>query len=227
LSIEVSISPHKSGRIGIKEGDDLRKLAQNFCKAYSLHKDMEESLVEQLEGHLRNYRRMQELKKLQEEEDREQKRRQRAYMQQVNTFQTDSQDVPSELKEPIAFNEQLKMALRLPKEGSTPNQGYAHDLDLSKIPEIPSGRDAGNSTIEEDMSLTPKVHLNVSSHFSVLDQLRQANEGYQQHLNKRSTAQTPRQLDAEQQELLHEVNEGQDLGQEERGYSSGDFRTAS
>merc|ERR1719240_1682547 len=68
LSIEVSISPHKSGRIGIKEGDDLRKLAQNFCKAYSLHKYMEDSLVEQLEGHLRNYRRMQELKKLQEEE---------------------------------------------------------------------------------------------------------------------------------------------------------------
>lgn len=58
----------------------MRKLAQNFCKAYSLHKDMEDSLVEQLEGHLRNYRRMQELKKIQEEEDREQKRRQRAYM---------------------------------------------------------------------------------------------------------------------------------------------------
>lgn len=27
LSIEVSISPFKSGRIGVKEGDDLRKLA--------------------------------------------------------------------------------------------------------------------------------------------------------------------------------------------------------
>ena len=35
----------RSGRIGISEGDDLRRLAQNFCKAYSLNKDMEESLV--------------------------------------------------------------------------------------------------------------------------------------------------------------------------------------
>jgi len=45
LSIEVSITPTRSGRIGISEGDDLRRLAQNFCKAYSLNKDMEESLV--------------------------------------------------------------------------------------------------------------------------------------------------------------------------------------
>ena len=45
LSIEVSISPFKSGRIGVKEGDDLRKLSQNFCKAYQLSKDMESALV--------------------------------------------------------------------------------------------------------------------------------------------------------------------------------------
>lgn len=144
---------------------------------------MEDSLVEQLEGHLRNYRRMQELKKLQEEEDREQKKRQREYIQQVNTFQTDSQDVPSELKDPIAFNDQLKMALRLPhqpQQSSTPKQGYDNDLDLSKIQEIPSGRDLATDTIEEDGSLTPKVHLNVPSHLSVLEQLRQANEGYPQ-----------------------------------------------
>jgi hypothetical protein len=46
LSIEVSITPTRSGRIGIKEGDDLKVLAANFCKAYQLHKDMQESLVD-------------------------------------------------------------------------------------------------------------------------------------------------------------------------------------
>jgi hypothetical protein len=45
LSIEVSISPTKQGKIGIKEGDDTRKLAKNFCKTYNLTKDMEEALV--------------------------------------------------------------------------------------------------------------------------------------------------------------------------------------
>ena len=44
LSIEVSISPTKQGKIGIKEGDDIRKLAKNFCKTYNLPKDMEETL---------------------------------------------------------------------------------------------------------------------------------------------------------------------------------------
>lgn len=46
LSIEVSITPTRSGRIGIKEGDDLKVLAANFCKAYQLHRDMQESLVD-------------------------------------------------------------------------------------------------------------------------------------------------------------------------------------
>ena len=46
LSIQVSITPTKSGRIGIKHGDNLQKLSQNFCKAYSLGRDMEDSLVE-------------------------------------------------------------------------------------------------------------------------------------------------------------------------------------
>jgi len=82
LSIEVSISPHKSGRIGIKEGDDLHKLAQNFCKAYMLNKDMEESLFLQLQGHLDNYRRMKALKKLQDDEDRE-KEMERKRMKQM------------------------------------------------------------------------------------------------------------------------------------------------
>jgi hypothetical protein len=55
LSIEVSITPTRSGRIGIKEGDDLKVLASNFCKAYQLHKDMQESLVDQLQSHLDSY----------------------------------------------------------------------------------------------------------------------------------------------------------------------------
>jgi hypothetical protein len=45
LSIEVSISPTKQGKIGIKEGDDTRVLAKNFCKTYNLPKDMEDALV--------------------------------------------------------------------------------------------------------------------------------------------------------------------------------------
>ena len=65
MSIEVSITPTKTGRVGIKEGDDLKQLAKNFCKAYSLGKDMEESLVEQLEGHLENYWKMKEKKVVQ------------------------------------------------------------------------------------------------------------------------------------------------------------------
>ena len=48
LSIEVSITPTRSGRIGISEGDDLRRLAGNFCRAYSLNKVMEDNLVKHL-----------------------------------------------------------------------------------------------------------------------------------------------------------------------------------
>ena len=62
LSIQVSITPTKSGRIGIKHGDNLQKLAQNFCKAYSLGRDMEDSLVEQLQGHLESYYQMRDEK---------------------------------------------------------------------------------------------------------------------------------------------------------------------
>ena len=55
LSIEVSITPTRSGRIGIKEGDDLNVLAANFCKAYQLQGEMHACLVEQLQEHLNNY----------------------------------------------------------------------------------------------------------------------------------------------------------------------------
>jgi len=52
LSIEVSITPTKSGRVGIKEGDDLQEVAANFCKAYQLGRDMEIALLSQLKMHL-------------------------------------------------------------------------------------------------------------------------------------------------------------------------------
>jgi hypothetical protein len=41
--------------VGIREGDDLRVVARNFCKTYSLGKDMEQNLLKNLESHLQNY----------------------------------------------------------------------------------------------------------------------------------------------------------------------------
>lgn len=55
LSIEVSITPTRSGRVGIKEGDNLQTIARNFCKAYHLDKEMEQNLTSQLKNHLDNY----------------------------------------------------------------------------------------------------------------------------------------------------------------------------
>lgn len=45
MSIEVNISAAKTGKIAIKEGDDLKFLARNFCKVYNLDKEMEKSLL--------------------------------------------------------------------------------------------------------------------------------------------------------------------------------------
>ena len=72
LSIEVSITPTRSGRIGIKEGDDLQVLAANFCKAYQLHRDMQESLVGQLQSHLDSYHQAKEMARGQANERQEQ-----------------------------------------------------------------------------------------------------------------------------------------------------------
>lgn len=58
MSIEVSLTPHKTGRIGIKQGDDPHQLAKNFCKAYSLHKDTVESLTKQLQSHIDKYKKL-------------------------------------------------------------------------------------------------------------------------------------------------------------------------
>jgi hypothetical protein len=55
LSIEVSITPSRQGRLAIMEGDDIKKTAASFCKAYQLGKEMENTLVAQLERHMKNY----------------------------------------------------------------------------------------------------------------------------------------------------------------------------
>ena len=67
LSIEVSITPTKTGRIGIHEGDVLEDIASIFCKTFQLNKQTEMSLVEQLQHHLRAY----EKQKQKEEHDRQ------------------------------------------------------------------------------------------------------------------------------------------------------------
>ena len=61
ISIEVSITPTKSGRVSIKEGDDLHKVAFNFCRTYQLGTDMQMSLEKQLTHHLENYYKQQRI----------------------------------------------------------------------------------------------------------------------------------------------------------------------
>ena len=61
MSIEVAITPSKTGRLGIKEGDDLSKVAASFCKAYQLDSVMQQQLTDQLEAHRLNYYRQQQL----------------------------------------------------------------------------------------------------------------------------------------------------------------------
>ena len=55
LSIEVSITPTKTGLVAIKEGDDVVAVATNFCKAYNLGRQMQDALIKQLETHVKNY----------------------------------------------------------------------------------------------------------------------------------------------------------------------------
>jgi len=60
MYVDVNITPTRTGRIGIYEGDDLRELARNFCKAFQLNHSMHGLLIQQLEDHLRTYRQQQE-----------------------------------------------------------------------------------------------------------------------------------------------------------------------
>lgn len=55
ISIEITIGKHKNAIISIREGEQVKEIARNFCKAYGLDKDMYSSLVIQLKGHLTEY----------------------------------------------------------------------------------------------------------------------------------------------------------------------------
>ena len=48
LYVDVNVTPTKMGRIGIHEGDDLRDLAKNFCRTFSLNKAMYDALLNHL-----------------------------------------------------------------------------------------------------------------------------------------------------------------------------------
>lgn len=40
MYVDVNITPTKTGRIGIYEGDDVRELARNFVKTFQLSQQM-------------------------------------------------------------------------------------------------------------------------------------------------------------------------------------------
>jgi len=48
LYVDVNVTPTKTGRIGIHVGDDIREVAKNFCKAFQLGKQMQDSLIKHL-----------------------------------------------------------------------------------------------------------------------------------------------------------------------------------
>jgi hypothetical protein len=66
LSIEVSISASRTAIINIREGDDLRNLASNFCRTYNLNQSMYEILLNQLSTHMHNYHQLQQERALQQ-----------------------------------------------------------------------------------------------------------------------------------------------------------------
>eukprot|EP00347_Sterkiella_histriomuscorum_P012751 403367361 len=56
MYVDVNITPTKTGRIGIYEGDSIKDLARNFQKAFQLNNNMLVLLMHQLEQHLINYK---------------------------------------------------------------------------------------------------------------------------------------------------------------------------
>ena len=55
LYVDVNVTPTKMGRIGIHEGDDVRDLARNFCKTFSLNKSMYDALIAHLQQSVARY----------------------------------------------------------------------------------------------------------------------------------------------------------------------------
>lgn len=49
MYVDVNITPTKTGRIGIYEGDDVRELARNFVRTFQLNGQMLHLLTKQLE----------------------------------------------------------------------------------------------------------------------------------------------------------------------------------
>lgn len=63
LYVDVNVTPTKTGRIGIHEGDDVRELARNFCKTFGLHKTMYDALLKHLQQSVAKYYEGQQKKK--------------------------------------------------------------------------------------------------------------------------------------------------------------------
>lgn len=55
MFVDVEVGNGKIGRIGIHHGDNMEKIAKNFAKIYTLNKDMEKKLVNNLKKQVENY----------------------------------------------------------------------------------------------------------------------------------------------------------------------------
>lgn len=55
LSLDVQLAPNRTGRVGIKEGDDPELVAKNFCKTYRLSRKIQENLTAQFVMHMESY----------------------------------------------------------------------------------------------------------------------------------------------------------------------------
>ena len=56
MYVDVNITPTKTGRIGIYEGDDIKEVAKNFARTFQLNSSMYQMLIKQLDQHLQSYR---------------------------------------------------------------------------------------------------------------------------------------------------------------------------
>ena len=56
MYVDVNITQTKQGRIGIYEGDEVKEVAKNFQKTFSLNNNMLNILIRQLEEHLKMYK---------------------------------------------------------------------------------------------------------------------------------------------------------------------------
>ena len=56
MYVDVNITPVRTGRIGIYEGDDVRGVAKNFQRTFQLNGTMLHMLTLQLEQHLKAYK---------------------------------------------------------------------------------------------------------------------------------------------------------------------------